>query len=329
MKCASCGKESEWTVCGRCLAKRESLVYLPPVITLIRCPKCKFFKVHGKFVNLEFNKALWDEIERRVRIHEEFIIKNFEIIGDGHFYTYIISGEVRNDNIEFNGNFEVRINKELCIKCSRESGGYYEAIIQLRADNRKLRKHEVDSTIKIIHEMLEKEIENQKAFLTKVEERKEGFDFYLGDSKIAKKVARKISNLYGAKIVESKKLAGKRDGVDFYRVTYLVRFPEFEKGDVVFERGRYILVTNVKKGIDILSGEKVNLNEGEVIAKFEELGEGVIVNVDDTAIEVYGEYAFIAKKPEYEVKIGDEVLFFRDGEKFFAFPKWFSDLISA
>ncbi len=321
MICASCGRESEHAICGRCLAKREKLIRHPGVVEIISCPKCGRFKFSGKWVEIEFEEALDKAISSSFYVHPEYEVRDIEFDGDGHFYRFKAKGIVRGDYVDQEGFFEVKVKKETCQKCSREAGGYYEAIIQLRAKNRSLLEEEIRRVSEIISEEISSS-GSERSFLTKVEERKEGLDFYIGDSKVAKKVARRIVREMGAEFKESPKIAGRKDGVDVYRMTYLVRLPEYFPGDVVLSNGK-IVVAKINKGYDVLTGESVPLENVRVLVRRSELRKGYVVSEDDYAIEVLsGEEVYAVEKPSYGIGIGEEVFLAVINDKAYAIPKW-------
>jgi nonsense-mediated mRNA decay protein 3 len=106
--------------------------------------------------------------------------------------------------------FPIEINVNICPDCSRMSGGYFEAIVQLRGDNRE--------RLKQYGESLQKRLK-EKTFVTKVDENKDGIDLYIGDSK----VVLKDLNERHIPCVISRKLFGKKEGKLIYRTTYLIR----------------------------------------------------------------------------------------------------------
>jgi NMD protein affecting ribosome stability and mRNA decay len=91
------------------------------------------------------------------------------------------------------------------------SGGYFEAIVQLRGENRE--------RLRQFGASLEKRL-SEKTFVSKVDEKKEGIDLYIGSSKA---VVADFSNR-GIKALISRKLFGKdKEGRTTYRTTFLVR----------------------------------------------------------------------------------------------------------
>ena len=321
MKCAVCGRDSKYSICGRCLAKRERIISYPEVVEIILCPRCGRFKFSGSWKELSFDDALDKAIENSFFVHPELEVKEFDLSGDGHFYSFKIKGVLRGDYVEEEGFFKVRVKREGCQKCSREAGGYYEAIIQLRAKNRKILDEEVERVAKIVEEEIESS-GSEKSFLTKIVERREGIDFYIGDSKVAKKIAKRVVKEFGAEFKESAKIAGRKDGVELYRMTYLVRLPEHFPGDVVVAKGR-IAVAKVNKAYDLLTGSTIPLEGVKVIVRREELKSGYVINKDDSALEIFSEdRVYIAEKPEYNVNVGEEVFLAVIEDKAYAIPKW-------
>ncbi len=321
MKCAVCGRESEHPVCGRCLLRREKIVSYPEVVEIVQCSRCGRFKFSGSWVDVSFEEALDRAVENSFFVHPEFNVNDFELSGDGQFYRFRVKGVLRGDYVEQEGFFKVRVRRESCQKCSREAGGYYEAIIQLRAKNRRILGEELDRVAKIVEEEIEAS-GSEKSFLTKVVERKEGVDFYIGDSRVAKKIAKRIVREFGAEFKESAKIAGRKDGVDFYRMTYLVRLPEYFPGDVVAVKGK-IAVAKVNKGYDLRTGSTVRLEEVKVLLRREELKRGYVVNMDDSVLEVLSEdRVYSVEKPSYNLEVGEEVFVAVLEDKAYVVPKW-------
>jgi len=106
--------------------------------------------------------------------------------------------------------FPLEMNVNICPDCSRMSGGYFEAIVQLRGDNLERLKQYGNSLSARLKE---------KTFVTKVEEKKEGIDLYIGSSKVV------LKDLHDRNIpcVISRKLFGKKEAKLIYRTTFLIR----------------------------------------------------------------------------------------------------------
>lgn len=101
-------------------------------------------------------------------------------------------------------------DKFQCVDCSRAGSQYFEAIIQIRADDRR--------KIERMADILTKRVES-RSFIPKIEELKEGIDIYCGSRNEA------IAALNAQKLgfVRTEKLAGEKNGKRLYRTTLLVR----------------------------------------------------------------------------------------------------------
>jgi nonsense-mediated mRNA decay protein 3 len=326
-RCASCGSETEWDVCGKCYMKKHSIIQLDDIIKLKTCPKCGFYQIQGRWRNICFDEALNSELERSLHVHEDFMVEEIELAPlGGSSYSITLYGTFRDAPTEINKSFEVRIAKETCYKCSRISGGYYESILQLRADGRDLEELEVQEAKRIVEAVLQKEVENPKAFVSKIVEKRASLDIYFGDRNLGRKISRMVAKELGGSISESKKIAGRKDGVDFYRFTYSVRLPCYRVGDVVEAEGRILLVTNKKarKGVDVRTGESVTIGNARLLARKEDIRESVVISGDEFAIDILHPESgkvITTRKPAANLKPGDEVLVAISRDEVIVIPK--------
>jgi len=321
MRCASCGRESEYTVCGRCLAEKVKVVEIPSVIEILACSKCGKYRL-DKWRRVSLHDAISHHLSRTAGFHEDFRIESVEFrpVGDevGR-YMIEVSGRIRDHSFSHSDYFEVRVRKIACKKCSMQAGGYYEAIIQIRADKREISENELESILGLIYRETEREDTNPKAFISKLVEKKEGVDVYLGDKKLAHKIARQLTKSFGAELKESSSIAGREDGRDLYRFTYLVRLPQYQTGDVVRDGETIAVVSNAekKKAIDVYSGKGVNLKSPVVVSKKDRLKTTFVLNVDRDVMEILDpeSYESVAvKKPDFDFQPGDTVYVVKRGE---------------
>jgi len=323
VKCVICGRESETSVCARCYIRRNRIVEIDRV-EVETCPKCSFYRVGGRWRNIDIYSAVEEALKRALTVHTDFEVEEVELSIDGEKGYVKLKGNFRGEKVEQVHEFRINVKKTLCERCSREAGGYYESIVQLRAENRKLSEWEVNEANRIVAEVLEKEKENLKAFLTKVVERREGIDYYIGSRDVGRKISRRIAERFGGSITESKKIAGRKDGRDLFRFTYSVRLPEYRKGDVVKSKNKLVYVTNPRlgKGISLPDLSSANV-EGRVVVRREDIEEGVVVNADRYAVEVLkssGEVVLAERVGN--VKIGDTVYTFEYKGKHYTIPSY-------
>ena len=126
--------------------------------------------------------------------------------------------------------FSVRIDHRTCPECSRRSGRYFTAILQLRGpeDERPAEKAPaLRARLDAEWDRLWKEARpDWRRALQWREELPEGWDCYFSDTLAARAVARLAKQRAGASLKESASLFGRKDGRDVYRVTFCLRFPK-------------------------------------------------------------------------------------------------------
>ncbi len=322
MKCVVCGREIEHGyLCGKCTVEKMEVVRVNP-LEILMCSKCGSIRLGGRWVRKELDEVIEDLILKNTRVAEEFDVREVVVHSSSRIVYY--RGTIAGDEVEVKVPFTLTLKKISCPKCSRETGGYYESIVQVRAENRELEEEEIEMAISILEDILKKEEGNEKAFVSKIERKKEGVDFYLGSRNIGRKVSRIISRELGAEITESKKLHTKIDGRDVYRFTYSVKAPGYREGDVVECGGKICLVKNVRsrKGVDILTGKTVNLSKEFVVVKKDETVGGVVVNVDETTAEIVcDDGSVVSVDKPYGAEMGSEVRVFRHRNRYYAYLK--------
>ena len=201
--CPKCGNTSDkidfiGIFCIKCEAGRISVKW-PKEIEYEQCARCERMKIKG----------LWTK-DRKVL--DDFIISKCK----GEFSSVVYDYD--NDDLIFLINKErknIRVTRKLdlfktvvtCIDCSRLSGGYFEAIIQLRGDKARVEKYlnKLDNAL--------------GAKLLKAGEVKGGADLYSVDNKLAMQLLNKLELRY----ILTKKLVGEREGKRLYRTSYSVR----------------------------------------------------------------------------------------------------------
>ncbi|MBQ2485820.1 MAG: hypothetical protein II518_02015, partial [Candidatus Methanomethylophilus sp.] len=137
---------------------------------------------------------------------------------------------------------------------------------------------------------------NPNAFITKMEIVPGGVDVYLSMIALGRELTKELGDIYCAETDESSKLVGQtRDGQDMYRVSYLVRLPEFHLGDVVRYGKKYYLLTRVSnsggkiKSLNNFADMTVrrpNMPELKVYAKSTELETADVISQSSGEIQV-------------------------------------------
>ncbi len=286
MKCVRCGRREAVHdgLCEYCILELNPP--LPPgAIRVVMCPVCGSFRVGGAWREVGLEEAVMEEV-RRV-LDPRYSLLGGEVEVEGSRVKLRLTLGVYGKEAVWEGERELRIVKEVCERCSRRAGGYYEAVIQLRGGH-----------VEEAAEMAVREVEShpsRMAFVTKVERVRGGIDVYVGDRAAARRAARAVREAYGGEYKESSSLYGRRDGRELRRSTYLVRTPEFGPGDlvelgckryVVEGMGREFLLRDVWSGS--LRRERWEaLREAKLLARAEELVEGEIFYVGEGVAHVY------------------------------------------
>ena len=217
--CPSCGKDESafdepfvGAFCPDCFASKKSLFEIKLPLELEYCQKCGKARFTGiwEYPNAE-RLALY--LTGKVRSEYPFTVKALGLTSPENNMLQIeveISLELpQGSAVKKRTTRTVALLPTQCVSCSQRSGGYFEAIIQLRGDEAKIARKTA----------LIKAMVGNESFVAKVEELKEGTDIYVGSFKTATDVLSKLKLEY----TQANKLAGKKRGKNLYRRTYCVR----------------------------------------------------------------------------------------------------------
>lgn len=202
-KCGKTGKEKKFmeAFCVDCYP--YNLKTPEKIVEIEVCKRCRKMRFMGEWIEYSRKKI------------EEYIAGKCR--GDFSSVEYDLNSQIaiftiRKDDSEAQVERKIPFKEAItiCPDCSKIAGGYYEAIIQLRGNEGKIKKY-----AKLLTKML-----SRSTFISKVDEKKEGTDLYVGktravlDTLAELRVKRKIT----------RKLAGTKHGKKFYRTTFLLRF---------------------------------------------------------------------------------------------------------
>ncbi len=261
MFCVECGKEKtiyKNGVCISCFIHHHQFTRGPSVLDIYMCAHCTAYKYKNTWLHTSFDDILYRMILDTFTIHpdlEEVAVQTSCTKQDKTYAcTIAISGVICHTTIIEKHTLTVRLKKLTCDICSRQKGGYYEATIQIRADNRKINKdelHEIEKTIEhLVQTIVDKG--NRALFITDTFEHHGGIDFYISEKGSAHTIAKKIVELYGGELKLSSKNIGMQDTRQIYRMTYLVRLPPYKKHDFIRFNNSYFFIASI-------SGNRVHL----------------------------------------------------------------------
>lgn len=196
--CPVCGKpDSDVAFFGElCLECAKSRIAPFPPVTVRLCQKC------GAVIDKARKKKEASTAEEAARLLK---LKSASPKFDSDFASVEYESEYGRISMPVTVLFE----KSVCLDCGRAGTQYFEAIIQLRGDEKRMEK---------MAGILIRRIQS-RSFVPKIEELKEGLDIYCG----SRNEAISALNSQSLGFLRTEKLAGEKDGKRLYRTTLLVR----------------------------------------------------------------------------------------------------------
>jgi nonsense-mediated mRNA decay protein 3 len=246
MFCPKCGETDEEIIggiCKSCFLEELILAEIPNEIEITICAHCESRLVSGKWHELELSdeEIILNTINKHITLNEN--AKNVEIYvetllarGSNIECIVHIKADVLGEIVQQDYKINVKIIRTVCPECSKFTSGYYEAVIQLRADNRIPGEEEIASIDAIIADNINKiSRKNKMAYISERAVLKEGIDYYVGSYKVAKRLVSILKDHYGGVMKESPRLMGrdKSAGKDLYRIWISLRLPYFRVNDFI------------------------------------------------------------------------------------------------
>jgi len=210
--CPSCGASSENVAfngffCCACFAERSG-VKMAPKVAYDVCKTCGRLRSAKAWVPLN-TANLATRLLREV--HGKYDNVRFIVpeSGEGESQAVFLI-RAGSEFAEVARPFIAEKVNTLCANCSRQTSGYFEAIVQVRSAE--------PSRAEKLAEKLKREIE-RKTFIPRYEETTNGWDIYAGSQKAVLEIIEKE----GLTFLRTATLHGVKDGQRVYRVTYCVR----------------------------------------------------------------------------------------------------------
>ncbi len=249
--CYLCGEEAVVDgLCNNCYDEQHPLMEVPTPIPLLACKKCGSVKVPGGWHKISIGKMNAEELaetqidiilEQEIKLFYKGLTLALEEDKKLDRVTHLIvtaTGKSHESIPPHDEEYpvEIRFRYGTCDTCGMMSGGYYEAILQMRADGREISDDEKKELTTAVTDMtVARYKSDDKAFVTMVDDTKHGIDYYIGSEPLAKDIADKFESKLIAERKENYKLVGEdKTGKKKYRVTILLRLPRFSIGDFVF-----------------------------------------------------------------------------------------------
>lgn len=331
LECGSTNKKIIGDICIDCFLKDYQMIQIPNRIEVQICSHCNSKLEEGKWSeeNIPEEEIIYHALENNIKIDDlvENEIINLEIEqmkGTIAICCVEVIGEIHGQKIDETHDVEVKILKSVCPTCSKVQAGYYEAVIQFRAHNREIKNEEYDLANKSVEKTLTKQSKKDKlAYCPQIAKLKEGFDYYIGSLKTARKVSENLKDIFGGVIKESPRLISedKSTGKGLYRIWISIRIPEFEINDFIRYENKILQVKNINKnriiGIDIKTNKNhtlpmKHLKDIELVKKSNKIQRTTIISKSPKNLQILDPIDYSAidleLKEEFEdYNIGDEI----------------------
>lgn len=330
-ECGSTDKEMVGDICIDCFLKEFQMIEIPKNIEVEICSHCNSKLEEGKWSD-EFipeDEIIYRALERNIKIADEVSneIINLEIdqIKGTIAECFVeVTGEVHGVEIEETHDCQVKIKKTVCPTCSKIQAGYYETVIQFRADKREIKAEEYAKADEVVERTLIKQAKVDKlAYCPQIAKLKEGYDYYIGSFKTGKKVAEALKEEFGGIIKESPRLISedKSTGKGLYRIWISVRIPEFEISDFIRYEGKTMQVKSISKNslvaVEITTHKKhnipmKNMEAIELVKKAEDIETASIISKSPQFIQILDPVDYSAvdldiKEEFADLNVGEEV----------------------
>ncbi|MBI4814601.1 MAG: hypothetical protein HY802_10165, partial [Methanobacterium sp.] len=145
-------------LCKDCFLKDFQLISIPDTTEVTLCAHCHSNLKEGKWkeLGLPEEEIIYRALEESIEIDElvenpEVDLEILQMRGSIAECLIQVKGSVLGDEIVQEYRADVRLNKSVCPDCSKFNAGYYESVIQLRADERPLTKLEIESADRVVN----------------------------------------------------------------------------------------------------------------------------------------------------------------------------------
>lgn len=253
--CVRCGREfpREQLIRGYCIdcfKKYIGVFEHKPVLELIICPKCYSWLFRGEWrvpMSLkDIIKATGTlEISRCIRSGLQLIdLEVFDITQKKSEFSTHLKIYLKAEDTTFTVIEEVQgsVEYRACPRCIARSSGTHTHLIQIRFT----KKNPPPRLIESVERYLQKLISQSE--LVDIKYSDGGIDIELDDAAIARRVVQALSHEFSAKITTSFKAVrfDHRRGTWRGIVTYSLRIPVLERGDVVIYRDSLCIIKDLR-----------------------------------------------------------------------------------
>lgn len=314
MFCVVCGKEFPVDelrsgVCAECYVIKTVLASVKDHVDIEACVHCNSRKRgeiwvpgHGSLVPV-VEEAVREAVDWAKVVEKPQLRVVIEPEDDRNF-TILATASGVAEGVAFSKELKTRsrVKNGTCVRCSRIQGGYYEAIVQVRAHKRMVELPERRALKAFASRFIDRVVSDgdRNAFVLRDEDTDRGLDIYMGTTNGGRMLAKQIAADYGGKISEHFKLVGQKDGLDLVRMTFAVRLPEYKAGDILILRDEPGRITSIGSKtvqvVDLRSGRMKHIEHDEVerayLLKPDEAKDAVIVSQTDAELQLLDPWSY-------------------------------------
>ncbi|MEM3852134.1 MAG: 60S ribosomal export protein NMD3 [Methanomassiliicoccales archaeon] len=262
--CIRCGREAlkGWVLCEECALNSPSGVTVPDKVDISICGSCGKVKEGKNWLNEDKDEFIKRAVLKQLHLPENITLlgSSLEVRDAQHSGMAELHLLIGMHGLEKEEKYALRLNIDgsSCPGCSKRSGHYYEAVIQVRGFQKE-REEVLQNVLRHLEEISHKHEAKQGFFISSVKLERGGIDIQMSSNSIGAEVARELAVFYGVKMKATKKLYGRREGRELYRMTFLIRLPMFINGDYVEFKGVDYRVKRTEGGftMESLYGRRV------------------------------------------------------------------------
>ena len=300
-------RDRDARLCDACYFDDYEMIDAPDRIEVLVCSGCGAVQRGNRWVDVgarDYTDVAVDEVSEALGVHVDARNVTWAVDPEQVDETTIrmhcqFTGVVRETPLEASAVVPVKISRGTCDRCGRIAGGYYNAIVQVRADGRTPTPEERNRAVEIAEAYIadRESAGDRNAFIAEIEEVDDGVDVRISTTQMGQGAATRIVRELGGSVENYPTLVTEDgDGNEVYRVTYAVRLPEFTPGDVIDpdDGDGPVLVRSVSgnlKGVRLASGaayeEPFEGTDARRLATRDDAAETTVVTVeDDHAVQV-------------------------------------------
>lgn len=214
--CPKCGaldsqKEFVGAFCAGCYARHERVFEPLRKPEIRQCRSCKRAFLGSEWTALdEQSLGEWIASKLKSKLALREITVSLGKAKNGLFVHAKLCFDGGSGKIVRETNFLVRVEGVSCDECHKRSGGYHEAIVQVRGEDKERVKRVAEKIAKIA---------SSESFVSGWEEKKEGIDIQIGAKRAAKQAVAETEKPFTI----THKLIGMKEGKRVFRATLCVR----------------------------------------------------------------------------------------------------------